>query len=266
MNPKSTGYDPKSSIIVIDIGNTSTGIATWRKDELKTPLYTPTGDQQAFNDAFTAHADAIPARASSAVVIGSVVPPALEHIRDYASAARNRDPLVVGETIELPMDVDVADEKAIGVDRVCAAAAVYDRLQTACIIVDFGTAVTVDLVDDEGTFLGGAILPGLKAQLRCLHEHTAALPYVEPGLPELPYGRNTAEAMQTGVCRGLAGAVRALVEGYAVHLNRWPQVVATGGDLAFMGPHCDFLDTQVQHLTLRGIALAYVKHLRAKGA
>ena len=88
---------------------------------------------------------------------------------------------------------------------------------------------------------------------RALHEFTAVLPAVEPGFPDLPYGRNTSEAIQTGVCRGLAGAVRNLVEGYSTHLNRWPQVIATGGDAAFMAPHCDFLDKLVADLTLRGV-------------
>ena len=71
--------------------------------------------------------------------------------------------------------------------------------------------------------------------------------------------------MQTGVCRGLAGAVRALVEAYATTLNRWPKVVATGGDAAFFAPHCDFLDRVVDHLTLQGVALAYAKHLADSG-
>jgi len=85
-------------------------------------------------------------------------------------------------------------------------------------------------------------------------------------VPELPYGRSTVEAMQTGVCRGLAGAARWLVEGYATSLHRWPQVVATGGDLPLLAPYCDFVDTPVKDLTLRGIGLAYTKHLAAMGA
>jgi len=89
---------------------------------------------------------------------------------------------------------------------------------------------------------------------------------VNPGFPELPYGRNTIEAIQNGVCRGLAGAVRGLVEAYARHLNRWPHVVASGGDVAFLAPHCDFLDTVVSDLTLRGVGLAYDKHLAEMGA
>jgi len=123
----------------------------------------------------------------------------------------------------------------------------------------------VDLVDDDGILLGGAILPGLRLQLRALHDFTARLPAVEPVFLEAAFGRDTTEAIQTGVCRGLAGGVRWIIEGYATQLNRWPQVVATGGDLAFMLPHCDFVDSPVPYLTLRGVGIAFRKHLAAQG-
>ena len=257
-------YDPDAPVLVIDIGNTATRMATWHGGQLKTPLSVPTVDRGAFGEAFTGHREACPGRLA-AVVIGSVVPSALRRIRLLVRERLDQNPLVVGETIPLPMDMGVTDARAIGVDRVCAAAAAYERLQAECTIVDFGTAVTVDVVDSEGTLLGGAILPGLSMQLRALHEQTAQLPEVSAGIPQLPYGRNTTEAIQTGVCRGLAGAVRSLVEGYASALNRWPQVVATGGDLEFMAPHCDYLDTLVTDLTLRGIGLAYTKYLADSG-
>jgi len=260
------GYDPDAPVIVIDIGNTTTTIGTWHKDQLKTPLSVSTDDETGFDQTIEAYVDAMPKRRVAAVVIGSVVPQALQRIQGYLEGKLDRNALVVGDTIPLPIDVGVAEAKAIGVDRVCAAAAAYEKLQTGCIIVDFGSAVTVDLVDDEGTLVGGAILPGLKMQLRALHEQTAVLPEVEPGLPDTPYGRNTTEAMQAGVCRGIVGAVRGLVEAYASSLNRWPQVIGTGGDLSLIGPICDFLDTQVQHLALRGVGVAYMKHLKGMGA
>jgi len=259
-------YDPDAPVVVIDIGNTTTKVATWHGGHLKSPLAAPTADPAAFEEVYTAHAKATPLGRPAATVIGSVVPDALARIRVHVLAFQEQEALVVGETIALPMDVGVTDAQAIGVDRVCEAAAAYERLQTGCTIVAFGTAVTVDLVDDDGTFLGGAILPGLAMQFRALHEYTAVLPWVERGLPELPYGRNTVEALQVGVCRGLAGAVRGLVEAYAAHLNRWPQVVATGGDAAFLAPHCDFLDSVVSDLALHGVGLAYQKHLAAMGA
>jgi len=257
--------DPEAPVIVFDIGNTGTHIATWHKNKLKTPVVVPTGDEKALREAFKAHIDALPHKRAAAAVIGSVVREATERVRQIVSDTLKREAIVIGDSIPLPMDVAVKDPKAVGVDRVCAAFATYDRIGTGCITVDFGTAVTVDLVDDDGVFLGGAILPGVKLQLRSLHEHTSALPDVEAGVPELPYGRDTAEAIQTGVCRGIAGAVRCLVESYATHLNRWPHVVATGGDVAFMKPCVDFIDTFATDLTLRGIGLAYTKHLRDSG-
>jgi len=252
--------------VVIDIGNTSVHIATWYADEIKTPISTPTVDTARVEEALLAHYDAIPRAAAPATVICSVVPTVLESISRIVSDRFDRAPLVIGGAIPLPMDVAVDDRSELGVDRVCAAFAAYDKLKTACTVIDFGTAVTVDLIDDQGVFVGGAIIPGLHMQLRALAEQTAALPAnVDPAFPQRPYGRNTVEAMQTGVCRGLVGAVRALVEGYASRLGNWPTVIATGGDLPLMGPHCDFLDKQVSHLTLRGVGRTYTAFLEARG-
>lgn len=258
-------YDPSAPVVVIDIGNTAVGIATWHAGQLKTPLSVPMADRPAFDEAFKGHQAACPKNRPAAVVIGSVVPTALKQICTFVRQSLDYNALVVGDTVPLPLDVGVTDSREIGVDRVCAAAAAYEKLQAPCTIVDFGTAVTVDVVDEEGTFLGGAILPGLSMQFRALHEQAAQLPEVSAGVPEFPYGRNTVEAIQTGVCRGLAGAVRSLVEGYATALNHWPQVVATGGDLEFMAPHCDYLDTLVTDLTLQGIGMAYAKYLAGSG-
>jgi len=258
--------DPRAPIIVVDIGNSAIHVATWHEGNLKTPLAVDVADEAGLNKSFQAHLDAMSKQRVPPVVIGSVVKAATDRVTALVEQTLDRRPLLVGGTIPLPMDVAVTDAKSVGVDRVCAAYAVFERLQTGCISVDLGTAVTVDLVDDNGVFLGGAILPGLRLQLASLSEHTSTLPKIAPGIPELPYGRDTAEAMQTGVCRGIAGAVRALVEGYATHLSRWPQVVATGGDAAFMKPHLEFVDTFVTDLTLRGIGLSYTKYLRDVGA
>lgn len=258
-------FDPHAPVIVIDVGNTSTGVATWSRSRIQTSLHAPTNDAAAFRESLGAHVQACPGGHPAAVIVGSVVTEALERIRDIVQKSLKQQILVVGDSIALPMDVAVRDRKAIGVDRVCAAAAAYEQIQVACAIVDFGTAVTVDVVDDDGVLLGGAILPGVDLQFLALHEHTSALPIVSQGLPELAYGRDTIEAIQTGVCRGIAGAVRGIIEGYATALNRWPQVVATGGDAAFMAPLLDFADSFVRDLTLRGVGLAYDKHLSELG-
>lgn len=259
-------YDPDAPVIVIDIGNTTIGVATWQSNNLRTPLTVSTPDEAAFQEAWAGHVASCAPLMPGATVIASVVPTALERVRALVVEETGKEALVIGESLPLPLDVSVSDRRSLGVDRVCTAAAVYDRLQSACTVVTFGTAITVDLVDDDGAFLGGAILPGLRMQLKALHEFTAVLPEAAPGFPEKPYGRNTVEAIQNGVCRGITGAVRGLVESYATALNRWPQVVATGGDAEFLAPECDFLDNVVSHLTLRGVGLTFSKHMAAMGA
>ena len=266
MRAKLQPIDLNAPVIVIDIGNTTVSLATWHDQELKTPLSVPMEDASALEQALHAHLETISNERIGAVAIASVVPDTLARVRNQVENLTGRRALVVGEDLPLPLEVDVTDARAVGADRVCAAAAVFDKLKKACIVIGFGTAVTVDLVSDDGSFLGGAILPGLRLQFRALHEHTAQLPQVSAKVLESLYGRDTTEAIQTGVCRGLAGAVRGIVEGYATSLNVWPQVVATGGDLPLMSPLCDFIDTQVKHLVLRGVGLAYSRFLADGGA
>jgi len=258
--------DRDAPILVIGVGNTNTHVATWSEARLKTPLSARTDDPAAIEEILDAHLEAMTKGHPAAAVMGSVVPAAADRIAQFIEKRLDKRTLRIGDSVPLPIDLTITEKKQVGVDRVCAAAAAYEKIQSACAVIDFGTATTVDLVNDDGEFLGGAILPGVHLQLRALADHTALLPDVQPGFPELPYGRNTTEAMQTGVCRGMAGAVRNIVEGYATSLNHWPQVVATGGDVELLSEHCDFLDILVKDLTLHGIALAYTKHLAEMGA
>ncbi len=259
-------FDRDAPVVVVGIGNTSITLATWHKGRINVPLSIRADDDDAFDQAMAAHQEAIAGKRPATAVVASVAPQVLENVQDRLTGAVRETPLIVGQAISLPIEVAGTYRREIGVDRVCAAAAAYEKLETGCIVIDFGTAVTVDLIDDDGVLVGGAILPGVRMQFRALHERTALLPEVEPAFPDHPYGRNTCEALQTGVCRGLTGAVRAIVEGYASSLNRWPQVLATGGDLEFLLPHCDFVDTPVAHLSVQGIGLAYAKHMAAHGA
>jgi type III pantothenate kinase len=258
--------DPDAPIAVIDIGNTSTHLAQWQEGKVSAPAVVPTHDAAAVEEAFDALRGAFARTGPAAVVIASVVPDATDVVREMVARKLDRQALVVGEQIPLPLEHDLLDARTLGVDRMCAAAAAFHQLQDACVIVDFGSAVTVDLVDEEGTYQGGAILPGVNMQLRALHEFTAALPEVEPGTPEHATGRNTIQAMQLGVGEGIIGAVQRLVERYAESIGRWPQVVATGGDLTAIAARCEYLDSLVPDLTLRGIGLAYRRYLAERGA
>ena len=123
-----TGSD--APIVVVDIGNTSTRVATWHKGEIKTPLCVSTDDEGALGEALTAHVDAAPGHRVASVIVASVVPKALARFRRLLHGKRGLNVLVVGKTVPLPIEVAVEDASALGVDRACAAAAAYDRLQT----------------------------------------------------------------------------------------------------------------------------------------
>jgi type III pantothenate kinase len=170
--------------------------------------------------------------------------------------------LRVRDDIPLPMPLDVYNPAEIGVDRVCAAAAAFERVGTACAVASFGTAVTVDCVNEEGRFLGGAILPGFQMALDALHDNTAQLPQVNIEAPRQPFGKNTQEAIINGVAYGLAGALREIVERFATSLGQWPHLVITGGSAPMIAELTDFVDAVVPDLCLMGVALA---HRRAAG-
>ena len=130
-------------------------------------------------------------------------------------------------------------------------------MKQACIIVDAGTAVTVDFVDGEGTFHGGAIAPGGALQLRALHEHAAALPELKFNAPtDEAFGRSTSQAMLQGVYHGIRGMIWRLVEQYAEAYGAYPMVIATGGDAEILFARDELIDRIVPDLTLMGIAAA----------
>ncbi len=261
---KSDGEDveqKRSPIVVADIGNSSTAAALWSDGKVSQRRDFRHDQREVLRQAVKALADQTAAPTRSAVVIASVVPAALNELLEWIRGSMGLEPMVVGRQIPLPMPVKLPRPEAVGVDRICTAAAAHHVKKEPCIVVDFGSAVTVDVVDSEGAFIGGAIAPGLHMQARSLHEHTAVLPNVEPSHPDDTIGQDTADAIRGGIHYGTAGAVRHIVETFATHIGRWPPVVATGGDAAGIAEECGIFDNVVPDLCLMGIGLAHEKWL-----
>jgi type III pantothenate kinase len=159
--------------------------------------------------------------------------------------------------VPVPIGQQLDPETITGVDRLLNAAAAFDRVKQACVIVDAGTAITIDFIDGQGTFHGGAIAPGAAMQLKALHEHTAALPDLSFRAPDNePFGRNTAQAMYQGVFYGIRGMVQRLVEQYAQSFGAFPMVIATGGDAKVLFENDELIERIVPDLTLLGMAVA----------
>jgi type III pantothenate kinase len=166
----------------------------------------------------------------SVVALASVVPALTELVRDAARVISAR--LLVADASTIPMGVRVPQPARVGSDRLLAAWGARLHHGAPLIVVDLGTATTIDAVDAAGDFVGGAILPGMRLGLASLARSTAQLPEVRLAMPEHAIGTDTAGAIRSGVVLGHLGAIRELVERFAAELapdGRRPTVVATGG-------------------------------------
>lgn len=248
------------TILAINIGNTMTTAGLVRDLQVEAVFAIETRELdtivQPLTDLWAQVTDPEQAR----VVIGSVVAHRTEPLCRIVRQVTATDALVIRRDLPLPLEVDVENPETVGVDRVCASAAAWQKLHHACVVADIGTAMTVNVVADSGQFLGGAILPGPYLAAQALSEHTAALPKVEMRPPEQFIGKDTEQAILAGVVLGSAGALRELVERYATELGKWPQLVLTGGGANLLAQYCEFADNIVPNLTLIGIALAWHKN------
>lgn len=168
----------------------------------------------------------------------------------------------VGRDIGLPNSGGVDPDAKTGQDRLLAGMAAYESLRQACVVVDAGTAITVDFVDGAGVFQGGVIAPGLRMGLAALHAGTDALPeigVVDPG--DEVFAKNTERAMLHGVVYSARGLVRLMTERFAEAYEAYPLIVATGGDATMLFGEDELVDRIVPDLVLRGIALACEKSL-----
>jgi type III pantothenate kinase len=196
----------------------------------------------------------------SAVAGATVNPPLIEPLEHAVDQATGQRVQWVGKDLELPIKVLTDEPAETGVDRVLNVAAAYEQMGKGCVVVDAGTAVTVDCCNDDGAFVGGAIAPGIAMQLDALHGRTAKLPRVPFEIPTTPYGRTTADALRHGVYHGLRGLVRDAAENFATELGTWPDIIATGGDAPKLFEGWELIHAIAPDLTLYGIALAYANH------
>lgn len=240
--------------IAVLVGNTTINAASAHGHEIRDHLRFPAGE-------IASAVDGIASLGDSPVVIATVNRKASNAL----VAALIDDDRITAEIHELGRDLPVSIDSSIpesagtGQDRLLAAAGAYTLLGQACVVVDAGTALTIDFVDGEGVFQGGAILPGAAMSLRALHEGAPALPMLTVGRPDdtEPFGKNTEQAMRNGSIYGVQGAVRLLTERYAERYGAYPQVIATGGDAAMLFEGDELIDRIVPELPLIGIAVAY---------
>jgi type III pantothenate kinase len=248
------------NLLVINVGNTRLAIGTFVAGELKTVKRVTHAQSADWPGAITQAWEQIAPHDNAAVCGASVNPTVLESLEHAIVQATGKPVEWVGRDIDLPIDVRTQKPMETGVDRVLNIAAAYEQMGKACVVVDAGSAITIDCCDDTGAFLGGAILPGVEMQLDVLHERTAKLPRVKFEQPKGAIGESTEQAILHGVYHGIRGTVKELVEQYAMQLGTWPDIIATGGDAAGLFSGWELIHAVSPNLTLYGIALAYTNH------
>jgi type III pantothenate kinase len=248
------------NLLVVSVGNSRLAIGVFEAGELRQIARVANQDKAAWTRELERAWKLIEGADEPSVAGASVNPKIAEQLNQVVQDVCGEEVAWVGQQLDLPIKVLTENPAETGVDRVLAVAAAYEQLQHACVVVDAGTAITINACNDAGEFLGGTISPGVTMMLDALHEKTAKLPKVDFAVPTEPYGQSTVDAIRQGVYHGIRGMVKEVVENYATSLGNWPEVIATGGDAKQLFEGWELIHAVSPDLTLYGIALAYTNH------
>lgn len=256
------------NIIAIDIGNTTITVAFFLNDTAKS-IESVSGNSPAkLKKLLTSAWEQVPLvkgakvqKKNGVIVVSSVKPAWTQLVADICKKEFDEKIKIIGKDVPLPIETAVDDNMEVGTDRLVSAAAAFAVVQDTVVVADLGSAVTIDLVDEEGVFLGGCILPGFELSAKALHNGTAALPEVEVTRPSDPVGANTRQAINCGLYYSAVGALETAVRRYAEQIGKWPQLIVTGGAADVIKDDCEFVDSWVPNLAVKGVVLAYKKYL-----
>ena len=250
-------------LLTIDSGNTNTVFAIFDGKELK-GLWRSTTNAQRTVDEYAAflkmmmmQADLDPKDVTDAI-IGSVVPDTNFNLLKLCHDHFDCEPLFIGApNVKTGIKVDIDRPEELGADRLINAVAGKDLYNTPLLIIDFGTATTFDVLDEKGTYCGGAIAPGVNLSIRALHMAAAKLPSVAVARPANVIGKDTVSAIQSGVFWGYVGMIEGLISRMKDEFDMPMKVVATGGLSRLFTHAIESIDETNMDLTLHGLYLIH---------
>jgi type III pantothenate kinase len=239
-----------SDYLLIDVSNSYTKLAFASRDRVSNPARIPTSELST-----NVLAEFLSRRQINKVVVSSVVPTKNSAI---SKAAHNKAQVLwLNWKLKLGVTIDYPKPQSIGADRLANAAAVADLYGCPAIVVDFGTAVTFDVVSERHSYIGGVIAPGLEAMTNFLYQRTALLPRLSLKEPHRAVGKSTVEAMRSGAIFGYRGLIREiLAQIRAEQFSRKKVVVvATGGYARLIASQLPEVAAIHPHLTLEGLRI-----------
>ena len=203
-------------ILTVDIGNSHTVLGIHRDDKilqtwrLTTRSSCTAEEYQVIVDQFFAAAE-LNREELTGLALSSVVPDTVQPFSRMAENFLKLEPLIIGPGVKTGMNIRMENPKEVGADRIVIAVGAYQKFKSSAIIVDFGTATTVSAVSEEGDYLGGVIAPGISISTEALFDRAAKLPRIELDSPRQVIGKNTAEALRSGIIYGFAAQIEGLV-------------------------------------------------------
>ena len=191
------------------------------------------------------------------VIISSVVPPVLNSLRTAVMKLTGRSPFVVGPGVKTGLNIQMEDPSQLGSDLVVGAVAALKEFKPPLIIIDMGTATTISAIDKNGTYVGGSICTGVKISAAALTGNTAQLPGISLEAPKKAIGKNTIEAMRSGLMLGAACMLDGMIDRYREELGAQATVIATGGIAKYVLPMCRQDIVYDRDLLLKGLIAIY---------
>jgi len=263
-------------LFVLDVGNTNTVlgvfeakpaehgvvhygqlIANWRVATIKTQTVDEYG--VLFRNLFAMNGLEVGSVQGS--MISSVVPPLDSTLREVCERYFHSRPLFIEPGVKTGMPVHYDNPAEVGADRIVNSVAAFEKFGGPCIVVDFGTATTFDVVSPKGEYLGGVITPGIGISADALFEHTARLPRVDIRKPARVLATNTVGSVQSGLYYGYLGLIDGILERLIAELGAKVTVVATGGLATLMGGGSKYIREVDDLLTLEGLKIIYERNL-----
>lgn len=250
-------------LLAIDIGNTNlvfalcegNGIrAQWR---IRTEHHRSADEYAVWLFALMAR-EGLSEKNIKAVIFSSVVPDVNFELKTFARTYLKLDPIILATgQIDVGMPILIDTPKELGADRIINAYAAWSEHPQPLIVIDFGTATTFDVVSGKGEYWGGVIAPGINLSLEALHRAAAKLPGIAIARPGKVVGKNTIDAMQSGIFHGYAGLIEGIVSRIKAERGENMKVIATGGLAPLYAESTQAIDAVNPDLTIRGLMRIY---------
>ena len=252
-------------LLAIDIGNTNIVIGCIKDDEILFEARiatdrTRTSDQYGVEIKNMLEAFGVKKEELSDCIISSVVPPVFNSVRTGVIKIIGKQPIVVGPGLKTGLNIQVDMPSQVGSDRIVIAVAALAEYEAPLILMDLGTATTIEVVEPGNVYMGGVIIPGVKVSVDALTSRAAQLPGISLDQPKHVIGKNTVDCMRSGIMYGTAGMIDGIVDRMEEELGHKSTLVATGGMAQFITPLCRHNIILEKDLLLKGLNIIYKKN------